>query len=100
VETGHQPVYNEDQTIYTVFNGEIYNYLELRQEMLDKGHKFYTDHSDTELIVHLYEDFGTDLLRRIVLGAVDVDVRKLARLCQDHWGNRFTLKDPDTTTGG
>jgi SpoVK/Ycf46/Vps4 family AAA+-type ATPase len=46
------------------------------------------------------EDFGTDLLRRIALGAVDVDVRKLAKLCQDHWGNRFTLKDPDTTTGG
>ncbi len=65
VETGHQPVCNEDQTIYTVFNGEIYNYLELRQELLDKGHTFCTDHSDTELIVHLYEDFGPDFVHQL-----------------------------------
>ena len=65
VETGHQPVHNEDQTIWTVFNGEIYNFKELRQELEEKGHKFYTDHSDTELIVHLYEDLGNDFTHKI-----------------------------------
>jgi len=65
VETGHQPVNNEDQTIWAVFNGEIYNYLELRKELLENGHRFYTDHSDTELIVHLYEDFGIDFVHKL-----------------------------------
>ena len=65
VETGHQPVHNEDQTIWTVFNGEIYNFKELRHELEEKGHKFYTDHSDTELIVHLYEDLGNDFTHKI-----------------------------------
>jgi asparagine synthase (glutamine-hydrolysing) len=65
VETGHQPVCNEDQTLWTVLNGELYNYLELRKELLEKGHRFYTDHSDTELIVHLYEDFGIDFVHKL-----------------------------------
>jgi asparagine synthase (glutamine-hydrolysing) len=65
VETGHQPVHNEDQTIWTVFNGEIYNFKELRKELEEKGHNFYTDHSDTELIVHLYEDLGNDFTHKL-----------------------------------
>ena len=65
VETGHQPVHNEDQTIWTVFNGEIYNFQELRKELEEKGHTFYTDHSDTELIVHLYEDLGNDFTHKL-----------------------------------
>jgi len=65
VETGHQPVHNEDQTIWTVFNGEIYNFKELRKELEERGHKFYTDHSDTELIVHLYEDLGNDFTHEL-----------------------------------
>jgi asparagine synthase (glutamine-hydrolysing) len=65
VETGHQPVHNEDQTIWTVFNGEIYNFKELREELEEKGHTFYTDHSDTELIVHLYEDLGNDFTHKL-----------------------------------
>jgi asparagine synthase (glutamine-hydrolysing) len=65
VETGHQPVHNEDQTIWTVFNGEIYNFKELRKELEEKGHTFYTDHSDTELIVHLYEDLGNDFTHKL-----------------------------------
>lgn len=56
LSTGHQPIHNEDNTIQVVFNGEIYNFLELRKE-LEKTHKFYTN-SDTEVIVHLYEDYG------------------------------------------
>ena len=57
ISTGQQPLANEDKTIWIVFNGEIYNYLNLRQELLGKGHTFQT-HSDTEVIVHAYEEWG------------------------------------------
>src|SRR5882757_10469969 len=63
VETGLQPVFNEDNTIAVVFNGEIYNHVELRANLLRAGHVFSTDHSDTEVIVHLYEQFGLDFLQ-------------------------------------
>src|ERR1700745_3053623 len=49
---GHQPVFNEDKTIWIVYNGEIYNFPELREDLLRRGHVFYT-HTDTEVIVHL-----------------------------------------------
>jgi asparagine synthase (glutamine-hydrolysing) len=58
LETGHQPVHNEDKSLWTVFNGEIYNFQELRRDLMERGHTFYTDHSDTEVIVHLYEEYG------------------------------------------
>lgn len=58
---GDQPIFNEDESIAIVFNGEIYNYIELRQQLLARGHKFKTD-SDTEVIVHLYEDKGVNCL--------------------------------------
>jgi asparagine synthase (glutamine-hydrolysing) len=57
VKGGHQPISNEDVTIWIVFNGEIYNYPELRANLVNKGHRFRTN-SDTETIVHLYEEFG------------------------------------------
>src|SRR3989337_4272772 len=65
IETGRQPVHNEDKTIWIVFNGEIYNFHELRKELEGKGHRFYTDHSDTEEIVHLYEEYGNDFTHTI-----------------------------------
>ena len=52
LEGGHQPIFNEDQSLAIVFNGEIYNFKELRAELLEKGHTFQT-HSDTEAIVHV-----------------------------------------------
>ena len=54
VETGHQPIHNEEKNIWTIVNGEIYNYKELRKELEKKGHRYYTDHSDTEVIYHHY----------------------------------------------
>lgn len=56
---GQQPIANEDQTIWVVFNGEIYNYQDLRLDLETRGHRFTTN-SDTEVIVHLYEEFGAD----------------------------------------
>jgi len=64
LETGKQPIHNEDKSIWIVFNGEIYNFLELREELREKGHQFYTN-SDTEVIVHLYEDLGQDCVRKL-----------------------------------
>lgn len=65
LKTGKQPVHNEDKSIWTVFNGEIYNFQELRVDLEKKGHLFYTDHSDTEVIVHMYEEYGDDFVNRL-----------------------------------
>jgi asparagine synthase (glutamine-hydrolysing) len=64
LQSGHQPLSNEDGRIWIVFNGEIYNYQELRALLLSKGHVFKTK-TDTEVIVHLYEEFGTECLQRL-----------------------------------
>jgi asparagine synthase (glutamine-hydrolysing) len=62
--SGQQPIHNEDETVWVVFNGEIYNFPQLRTELQATGHRFYTN-SDTEVIVHLYEDLGADCVRRL-----------------------------------
>ncbi len=64
VSGGHQPIANEDKTVWIVFNGEIYNHVELRQQLVAKGHRFATA-TDTETIVHLYEEYGTGCLERL-----------------------------------
>ncbi len=64
LEGGKQPIANEDGSIQVVFNGEIFNYLELRQVLLGRGHRFATQ-SDTEVIVHLYEDHGLDFVHHL-----------------------------------
>ncbi|MFZ3091847.1 MAG: asparagine synthase (glutamine-hydrolyzing) [Nitrospirota bacterium] len=65
IATGHQPIHNEDKGIWAVFNGEIYNFQELRRDLEEKGHRFYTSHSDTEVIVHLYEEYGNDFAHKM-----------------------------------
>ncbi len=64
LEGGHQPMSNEDGSIWTIFNGEIYNFGRLRQELLALGHRFKS-HSDTEVIVHLYEEYGDACIERL-----------------------------------
>jgi asparagine synthase (glutamine-hydrolysing) len=59
LDTGSQPIHNEDKTVWVILNGEIYNYAELRADLESKGHRFYT-RSDTEAIVHAYEEYGCD----------------------------------------
>ena len=61
---GAQPIYNEDQTVWTVFNGEIYNFKSLRRDLKAQGHRFRT-FTDTEVIVHGYEEYGLDFPKHL-----------------------------------
>jgi asparagine synthase (glutamine-hydrolysing) len=63
LESGRQPVYNEDESVVVIFNGEIYNHRTLRQDLEKKGHRFYTN-TDTEVIVHAYEEEGIACVRK------------------------------------
>lgn len=64
LDAGHQPIYNEDKSLVLTFNGEIYNYKELRKVLIQKGHKFYTD-TDSEVLVHGFEEWQEDLLPKL-----------------------------------
>mgnify|MGYP002725471832 FL=1 len=63
-DAGHQPMCNEDETIWLVYNGEIYNFKEIRTELKEKGHRFRSN-TDSEVIIHLYEEEGIDCLKRL-----------------------------------
>ena len=64
VAGGHQPISNEDGTLWIVFNGEIYNHLALREQLIARGHR-YSTHSDTETIIHLFEEYGADCVQHL-----------------------------------
>lgn len=64
LEGGSQPIFNEDQTKVIIFNGEIYNFQVLREELIQAGHVFST-HADTEVVLHGYEEWGIDVLQRL-----------------------------------
>src|ERR1700685_539552 len=88
LNTGHQPISNEDGTVWIVFNGEIYNYQELREHLLSRGHVFKT-RTDTEVIVHLYEEFGegcVEKLRGMFAFAIWDEKRKQLLLARDRVG--------------
>lgn len=105
---GRQPMSNEDGSLRLVFNGEIYNFPELRQSCLDRGHRFHS-HTDSEVLLHLYEDFGDAMLdrlngmfafalwdqrRRRLLLAVDRLGKKPLRYSQGPWGLAFASEVP------
>ena len=96
---GHQPVFNEDRTVWVVFNGEIYNFPELREDLLKRGHHFYT-HSDTEVIVHLYEEMGADCvtkLRGMFAFALYDERRRKLLMARDRLGKKplhYALQGP------
>ena len=88
LKTGDQPIYNEDKTIVVVFNGEIYNFQTLRQELEEKGHRFQTQ-TDTEVLVHGYEEWGgalTEKLRGMYAFAIWDTVKENLFLARDKWG--------------
>ena len=90
VAGGHQPIYNEDRSISIVFNGEIYNFPELRRELESHQHKFST-HSDTEIIVHLYEEMGANCvnkLRGMFAFALYDENRQCLLLARDRLGKK------------
>ena len=98
---GHQPISNEDGTITVVFNGEIYNYKELRPDLLARGHKFKTE-SDTEGLVHLYEEYGKDMvkyLRGMFAFAIYDSRKKQIFIARDNFGIKpmYFSTDRDST---
>ena len=99
LEGGWQPIHNEDRTVRTVYNGEIFNYIELRRDLESRGHRFYTQ-SDTEVIVHLYEEYGDDFVRHLngqfAIAIHDVRRRRLL-VARDRVGIRPVFY---TTSGG
>ncbi len=90
LSTGDQPIRNESGSVWVVFNGEIFNYIELRAELEQQGHRFYT-HSDTEVIVHAYEQHGLDFVHRLngqfAIALWDAEQRRLV-LARDRVGIR------------
>ncbi|MCX7696969.1 MAG: asparagine synthase (glutamine-hydrolyzing) [Bacteroidales bacterium] len=88
LNTGSQPIFNETRSIAVIFNGEIYNFADLRKELIRKNHVFYTK-TDTEILVHLYEDEGISFLSRLngifAFALLDLKENKLI-LARDHFG--------------
>lgn len=90
LERGRQPISNEDETIWIVFNGEIYNFPELRRELESADHRFRT-RTDTEVIVHLYEQYGIDCVRKLrgmFAFALWDEPRQRLFLARDHVGQK------------
>src|SRR6266404_2942621 len=93
LKSGQQPIHNQDRTAWIVFNGEIYNYRELRGQLEKLGHEFYTD-SDTEAIVHAYDQYGTDCpkyLRGMFAFAIWDERAKSLFLARDRVGKKPLL---------
>src|SRR5579862_5350422 len=90
VAGGHQPLFNEDETVAVTYNGEIYNFQELAAELAAKGHRFRT-HSDTEVIVHAWEEWGEAAVNRLqgmFAFAIWDENRKTLFLARDRFGKK------------
>src|SRR6476660_1827129 len=88
LNTGHQPISNEDDSVWVVFNGEIYNFQELRADLIRQGHRFKTN-SDTETLLHLYEQEGREgiaKLRGMFAYAIWDSRRRSLLLARDRFG--------------
>ncbi|HIE06125.1 MAG TPA: hypothetical protein EYP58_04920, partial [bacterium (Candidatus Stahlbacteria)] len=87
-EKAHQPISNENKNIWLVFNGEIYNYIELRKELIAYGHIFKSK-TDSEVVVHAYEEWGVDCVKKFngmwAFAIWDQDYQRLF-LCRDRFG--------------
>lgn len=89
LEGGAQPMFNEDKALAVVFNGEIYNFMELREQLVKAGHTFATDHSDTEVLLHGYEEWGEGMLEKLrgMFAFAIWDSRDQSLFCaRDHFG--------------
>ena len=86
---GAQPMFNEDKNLAVVFNGEIYNFMELRAQLVEAGHTFSTDHSDTEVLLHGYEEWGEGMLaklRGMFAFAIWNEAEQTLFCARDHFG--------------
>lgn len=90
LQTGHQPIFNEDASAVIVYNGEVYNFPELKKALTEKGHRFST-HSDTEVVLHAYEEYGEDCVKHFngmfALAIWDEKLQKLF-LARDKFGKK------------
>lgn len=99
IQNGHQPMANEDGSVWVVFNGEIYNHVRLRKDLEQRGHRFQSE-ADTEVIVHLYEEFGIDCLSSLsgmfAFAILDLRARTLY-VARDHFGIKplYYASSPD-----
>ncbi|OPZ92092.1 MAG: Asparagine synthetase (glutamine-hydrolyzing) 3 [Firmicutes bacterium ADurb.Bin419] len=88
LEGGMQPIFNEDDSLVLLCNGEIYNYIEIKNELMEKGHRFKTN-CDVEVIVHMYEEYGADFVDKLngQFGFIVYDFKRNRMLCaRDHVG--------------
>jgi len=88
LQTGDQPIYNEDRSVVVVFNGELYNFRDFKDGLVRRGHHFYTT-SDTEILVHCYEEYGLDFLKNLngIFAFTLYDIRnERLVLVRDHFG--------------
>jgi asparagine synthase (glutamine-hydrolysing) len=101
---GHQPIYNEDGNVVIVYNGEVYNFKEIRQDLVKRGHVFATD-TDTEMIVHAYEEYGVDCVHRfngMLSFAIWDGKKKRLFIARDRLGIKplfYTVKNGSLTFG-
>lgn len=94
IESGNQPMWTLDKKIGIIFNGEIYNHFELKEELIKKSYKFKTDHSDTEVILHAYREWGVNCVNKFngmwAFALYDID-KKIVFCSRDRFGKNLFI---------